>query len=150
MRTITKLLTLIALLSASAAQAGDALFGARAGAVDAPKLAKFYESVFGLQETNRLELPNLFEIMLNFGDSVSAAKKNKSPTIIIMRRESDAIKDNVPHLIFKVTDIDATIAAVTAAGGKMEGAPRAFNKSMLAFAIDPAGNRVEIIQPPPH
>jgi predicted enzyme related to lactoylglutathione lyase len=151
-RTTVKILTAaaIALLSASGAQAAAALFGARAGAVDVPKLARFYESVFGLQETNRLELPNLFEIMLNFGDSVSAAKENKNPQIILMRRESDDIKDTVPHLIFTVPDINATIAAVNAAGGKMDGAPRAFNKSMLGFAIDPAGNRIEIIQPPAH
>ena len=47
-------------------------------------------------------------------------------------------------------DIAATIAAVKAAGGTMDGAPRAFNKSMLGFALDPAGNRIEIIQPPAH
>ncbi len=31
-------------------------------------------------------------------------------------------------------------------GGKLEGEPKAFGKSTLAFAIDPAGNHVEIIQ----
>jgi hypothetical protein len=103
-RSTVKILMIaaVALFSASGAQAGAALFGARAGAADVPKLAKFYESVFGLQETNRLELPNLFEIMLNFGDSVSAAKENENPQIILMRRESDDIKDTVPHLIFTV------------------------------------------------
>ncbi len=151
MRKTVSILTAAAaaIFLASGAQ-GAALFGARVGAVDAPKVAKFYQSVFGLQETNRLELPNLFEIMLNFGDTVSAAKENKNPGIIIIRRESDDIKDTTPHLIFTVTDLNATIAAVTAAGGKMDGAPRAFNKSMLGFAIDPAGNRVEIIQPAAH
>jgi predicted enzyme related to lactoylglutathione lyase len=151
MRTTVSILTATAaaLLLASGAQAAT-LFGARVGAADAPKVAKFYQSVFGLQETNRLELPNLFEIMLNFGDSVTAAKENKNPGIIVIRRESDDIKDTVPHLIFTVADLTATIAAVTAAGGKMDGAPRAFNKSMLGFAIDPAGNRIEIIRPAAH
>jgi predicted enzyme related to lactoylglutathione lyase len=151
MRRTISILTATAatLLLASGAQAA-ALFGARVGAADAPKVARFYQSVFGLQETNRLELPNLFEIMLNFGASVSAAKENKNPAIIVIRRESDDIKDTVPHLVFTVTDLKATIAAVTAAGGKMDGEPRAFNKSMLGFAIDPAGNRVEIIQPAAH
>jgi predicted enzyme related to lactoylglutathione lyase len=151
MRKTISILTATAatLFLASGVQAA-ALFGARVGAADAPKVAKFYQSVFGLQETNRLELPNLFEIMLNFGDSVSAAKENKNPAIIVIRRESDDIKDTVPHLVFTVTDLKATIAAVTAAGGKMDGEPRAFNKSMLGFAIDPAGNRVEIIQPAAH
>ena len=63
-------------LTSLAAHAENALFGGRVGAADVPKVAKFYETVFGLKETNRLELPGLFEIMLNFGDSVDAAKKN--------------------------------------------------------------------------
>ncbi len=55
----------------------------RVGAVDVPKIAKFYETVFGLKETNRLELPGLFEIMLNFGDSVDAARKNTNPMVVV-------------------------------------------------------------------
>jgi predicted enzyme related to lactoylglutathione lyase len=54
----------------------------------------------------------------------------------------------VPHLVLSVTDIEATVAAVKAAGGKMDGELRAFHKSTLGFAIDPAGNRIEIIQLP--
>ena len=134
------------LLISFGAQAESSLLGARVGAVDAPKLAKFYETVFGLRETNRLELPNVFEIMMNFGATADAAKKNTSPQVIIMRRESDDVKDTVPHLILTVTDIKASVAAIKAAGGKMEGEPRAFGPSMLAFAIDPAGNHIEVIQ----
>jgi predicted enzyme related to lactoylglutathione lyase len=132
--------------AATAAHADGALFGARVGAVDVPKIAKFYETVFGLKETNRLELPGLFEIMLNFGDSVDAAKKNTNPMVVVMRRDSDSVNDTTPHLIFTVADIKAAIAAVKANGGKLEGEPKAFGKSTLAFAIDPAGNHVEIIQ----
>ena len=132
--------------AATAAHADGALFGARVGAVDVPKIAKFYETVFGLKETNRLELPGLFEIMLNFGDSVDAAKKNTNPMVVVMRRDSDSVNDSTPHLIFTVADIKTTIAAVKANGGKLEGEPKAFGKSTLAFAVDPAGNHVEIIQ----
>jgi predicted enzyme related to lactoylglutathione lyase len=150
MNRATKILTAAAaaLLLTSVAQAGASLFGGRVGAVDVPRLAKFYEAAFGLEETNRLELPNLFEIIMNFGESVDAARKNPNPQIIIMRRESDDINDTVPHLILNVTDIAATVAAVKAAGGKMDGEPRAFGKMMLGFVIDPAGNRIEIIQQP--
>ena len=133
-------------MAATAAHADGALFGARVGAVDVPKIAKFYETVFGLKETNRLELPGLFEIMLNFGDSVDAAKKNTNPMVVVMRRDSDSVNDSTPHLIFTVADIKTTIAAVKANGGKLEGEPKAFGKSTLAFAVDPAGNHVEIIQ----
>jgi predicted enzyme related to lactoylglutathione lyase len=148
MNRATKMLAAAAtaLLLTSAAHAESALFGARVGAVDVPKLAKFYETVFGLKEIARLELPNLFEIMLNFGDSVEAAKKNKNPMIVIIRRDTDDGKDTVPHLILTVTDINATVTALKAAGGKMDGEPRAFGKSMLGFAVDPAGNQIEFIQ----
>jgi predicted enzyme related to lactoylglutathione lyase len=150
MKRATKILTAAAtaLLLTSAAHAGASLFGGRVGAVDVPSLARFYEAAFGLQETGRLELPNLFEIMMNFGDSVEAAKKNTNPAVILMRRPSDDMKDTVPHLVLKVTDIAATVAAVKAAGGKMDGETRAFGKSMLGFVIDPAGNLIEIIQQP--
>jgi hypothetical protein len=58
------------------AQAGAALNAARVGAKDVTALAKFYEAAFGLQEVNRLKMPGRLEIMLNFGDSVAAAKAN--------------------------------------------------------------------------
>jgi predicted enzyme related to lactoylglutathione lyase len=42
----------------------------------------------------------------------------------------------------------ATVAAIKAAGGTMTGDPRPFRDSgtVLGFAVDPAGNRIELIQ----
>lgn len=136
------------MLLASTAQAGAAFYGGRVGGVDVPKLAKFYDTVFGLKETNRIEMPGLFEIIMNFGDSADAAKKNKSPPIILIRRETDDIKDTVPHLILTVTDMAATVAAVKSAGGKIERDPQPFGQITLAFIVDPAGNHIELIQLP--
>jgi predicted enzyme related to lactoylglutathione lyase len=53
-------------------------------------------------------------------------------------------------LMLSVTDINATAAAIKAAGGSMEGEPVRFGAAgmMLGFAVDPAGNRLELIQPP--
>ena len=137
-------------LVAVGAQAGVALNAARVGAVDVAALAKFYEAAFGLQEVNRLALPGHLEIMLNFGDSVAAAKASNTPQIVIMHRDSDDLKDSVPHMILNVTDLAATSAAITAAGGKIEGKPVAFGKSgmLIGFATDPVGNRLELIQQP--
>ncbi len=137
---------------AGGAQAGVTLNAARVGAEDVAALARFYESAFGLQEVNRLEFPGMLEIMLNFGDTVAAAKANPGAQIVIMHRASNAIADPVPHLILDVTDIAATGAAVKAAGGSMDGEPRPFGKSgmVIGFAVDPAGNRIELIQPPRH
>lgn len=139
-----------ALMLAGTVQAGVTLNAARLGAVDVAALAKFYESAFGLREVNRLQFPGMLEIMLNFGDSVAAAKANTNAQVVIMTRKSDSIEDPVPHLVLNVTDITATVAAVKAAGGRMDGEPRPFGDTgvMIGFLVDPAGNRVELIQWP--
>ncbi|MCC6201832.1 MAG: VOC family protein [Gammaproteobacteria bacterium] len=137
------------LLSGTAAQAaGVTLNAARVGGQDVAALAKFYQAAFGMHEVNRLEFPGMLEIMLNFGDTVDAAKANKSAQVVIMHRDSDALQDAVPHIIFNVADITATAAAVKAAGGSMDGEPRAFGNTgmKIGFGKDPAGNRFELIQ----
>ncbi len=141
-----------AFLLAAAAQAGVSLDAGRVGAVDVASLAKFYESAFGLKEVNRIQLPGMLEIMMNFGDTVAAAKTNPNAQVVIMHRASNAIKDPIPHLILNVTDIEATASAITAAGGKMLGKPRPFGKTgiVVGMAVDPAGNRLELIQQPGH
>lgn len=135
-------------LSATA-RADVKLNAARVGGSDVPTLARFYESAFGLKEVNRLSFPGNLEIILNFGDSVEDAKANKAAQIVIMHRAAP-LKDPVPHLILNVSDINATAAAVQAAGGRMDGKPRAVGNAgvMVDFAIDPAGNRIELLQQP--
>jgi predicted enzyme related to lactoylglutathione lyase len=139
-----------AMLLAAGAQAAVTLNAARVGAQDVLALVTFYENAFGLKEVNRLEFPGNVEVMLNFGATTDAAKSNSAAEVVIMHRESNAIDDPVPHIIFNVSDIKATAAAVTAAGGKMDGEPREFGDSgiMIGFARDPAGNRIELIQQP--
>jgi predicted enzyme related to lactoylglutathione lyase len=143
----------IGLVSAliTVAQAGGVtLNAARVGAEDVAATAKFYEAAFGLQEVNRLEFRNQLEIMLNFGASVADAKANRNAQVVVMHRESNAVKDPVPHIIFNVTDMAATAAAVKAAGGTMDGEPHEFGKTgiVIGLANDPAGNRIELIQRP--
>lgn len=131
------------------AQAGVTLNAARVGGEDVASLAKFYEAAFGLKEVNRLQFPGMLEIMMNFGDSTAAAKANPNAQIVVMHRPSNALKDPVPHLILNVTDMNATVAAVKAAGGDVPAAPQPFGKTgmVIGFAVDPAGNRIEMIQP---
>ncbi len=137
---------------AQAAGPGVSLNAARVGAKDAASIAKFYETAFGLQEVRRFELPGGVEILMNFGATADAAKANQGAEIVVMHRDSDEVHDTIPHLIFTVTDINATVAALKAAGGKMESEPKEFGKSgiMIGIAIDPAGNRIEMIQQPKH
>src|SRR2546425_11601835 len=137
-----------ALLLGSPARAEVTLNSLRIGAANTVTLAKFYQSAFGMQEVNRLDTPTGPEIFLNFGATSDAAKANPSLRLVLMHRDSDDLKDPIAHVILNVTDMTATVAALKAAGGSMAGAPRPFRNTgmMIGIAIDPAGNRVELIQ----
>jgi predicted enzyme related to lactoylglutathione lyase len=138
----------MALMFAANTYAGVTLAAARIGAVDVEAAAKFYKAALGMQEIMRLEMSGMKEIMLNFGDTVEAAKANPKPWIVIMNRASNDIKDTVPHLVLYVTDMKATTTAVKAAKGTVDGEPSSFgdNGMIVGFAVDPAGNRMELIQ----
>lgn len=146
----TAILGSAALLLAGVAQAQVTLNSVRVGAKDSAALAKFYEAAFGMQETNRINGQGGPEVFVNFGATADAAKANKSEPVVIMHRDSDDLKDPVPHIIFNVKDMTATVAAIKAAGGSMAGDPRPFGNTgmMIGIAIDPAGNRIELIQRP--
>jgi len=138
------------LLLASAAHAQVTLNSVRIGAKDSVAVAKFYEAAFGMQETNRIDTPAGPEVFVNFGATAEAAKANKSGPIVIQHRDSDELKDPIAHVIVNVKDMAATVAAVKAAGGSMAGDPRPFRNTgvVIGIAIDPAGNRIEMIQRP--
>jgi predicted enzyme related to lactoylglutathione lyase len=150
---VLKTLSALALLSGGvAAQTAEAtLFAARIGAVDVPAVAKFYQSVFGLHEVNRLALGADTEIMLNFGATLEAAKANSNAQIVVLSRKPDAVASPMAHMIFQVQDIAAVAKKVTTAGGKLVGEPQSFGDSGISFlfALDPAGNTFELIYFPP-
>jgi len=138
------------LLLASAAHAQVTLNSVRIGAKDTVGLAKFYQTAFGMQEVNRINAAGGPEVFVNFGATVESAKANKSEPIVIMHRDSDDIKDPIAHVILNVKDMAATVASVKTAGGSMTGDPRPFGNTgvLIGIAIDPAGNRIELIQRP--
>src|SRR6266853_4214097 len=149
MRKAATVITLgAALLVGSTARAQVTLNSVRIAAADTVALAKFYQSAFAMQEVNRIEVPGGPEIFVNFGGTVEAAKANKSMPIVIMHRESDAVKDPIAHVILNFTNMTATVAAIKAAGGTVDGEPRPFRSTgiVIGIAVDPAGNRVELIQ----
>jgi predicted enzyme related to lactoylglutathione lyase len=150
-RTYTAVMAVTSLLLlASAAHAQVTLNSVRVGAQDTAALAKFYEAAFGMQEVNRINVPGGAEIFVNFGATADAAKANKSQPIVITHRDSDDLKDSIAHVILDVKNMAATVAAVKAAGGSMAGDPRPFGNTgiVIGIAIDPAGNRIEMIQRP--
>jgi predicted enzyme related to lactoylglutathione lyase len=138
------------LLLAMAAPAQVKLDSVRIGAKDSVALAKFFEAAFAMQEVNRINTPSGPEVFVNFGATMDAAKANKNEPIVIQHRDSDDVKDPIAHVIFNVKDMAATVAAVKAAGGSMAGDPRPFGNTglVIGIAIDPAGNRLEMIQRP--
>src|SRR5215470_2466459 len=140
----------VALALASAAQAQVSLNSVRLGAKDTVALAKFYQTAFGMQEVNRIEAGGGPEIFVNFGATVDAAKANKAEPLVLMHRDSDDLKDPIAHVIFNVKNMTATVAAIKAAGGSMAGDPRPYGNTgiVIGIAIDPAGNRMELIQRP--
>jgi len=146
----TMMVATAALLFASAARAQVTLNSVRVGAQDTAALAKFYESAFGMFEVNRINVPGGAEIFVNFGATADAAKANKSEPIVITHRDSDDLKDPIAHVILNVKDMAATVAAIKAAGGSMAGDPRPFGNTgiVIGIAIDPVGNRLELIQRP--
>jgi len=58
------------------------------------------------------------------------------------------LKDPIAHVILNVKDMAATVAAIKAAGGSMAGDPRPYGNTgvVIGIAVDPVGNRVELIQ----
>ena len=136
------------LMAAASAHAEVTLNSVRVGAADTVALAKFYEAAFGMQEVNRIGAPAGPEIFVNFGATADAAKAVTAPPVVLMHRDSDAVQDPIPHVIFNVTDMNATVAAVKKAGGSVQGDPRPFGNTgiVIGIAIDPAGNRIELIQ----
>jgi predicted enzyme related to lactoylglutathione lyase len=138
------------LLLAANVHAQVSLNSVRIGAKDSVAVAKFYQSAFGMHEVNRIDTPSGPEVFVNFGATVDAAKANKSDPIVIMHRDSDDVKDSIAHVILTVKDMTSTVAAIKAAGGSMTGDPRPFRNSgtVIGIAMDPAGNRIELIQRP--
>src|ERR1700680_3839056 len=134
------------LLLASAASAQVTINSTRIAAKDSVAVAKFYEAAFGMHETNRLQGAGGPELFVNFGDTVQAAKANKGQPLVIQHRDSDDVKDPVAHVILNVKDMSATIAAIKTAGGTIASEPRSQKGTVfIAIAVDPAGNRIELI-----
>jgi catechol 2,3-dioxygenase-like lactoylglutathione lyase family enzyme len=64
--------------------------------------------------------------------------------------EATVPEDNGQHFAFQVDDIDASVAALRAAGMTVRGpVPVGDSSARQAFFHDPDGNRLELNQPPP-
>lgn len=151
-RTITALFGIAAIACSMPAQAEVTVMAVRLGATDVVKLAKFYESAFGLKEIDRVGTPAT-EIIMRYGATVAAAKAGSSPEFLVQKREATAAKDPMHHAILRVSDIKASVASAKAAGATVErdvmtvaigGSP-----IKIAMLVDPDGNALELMELPP-
>lgn len=150
MRILLKIVAIA--LFAVPAMADVSLNGVRVVTQDTEALAKFYSAAFGMSEVQRITQGQTApEIMLNFGKTPAAAQATRNKLgggdIVIMYRAADGTKDEVAHIVLNVTDMEATVAALKAAGGKMERDVFVYGGTIkIGMAIDPAGNHIELIQ----
>ena len=134
--------------SAIAAEPTFGVRSVRLGATDVQKTAAFYQAVLGLREVQRVERPGLFEIIMNTGATVEQARANTAPKLVIINQPAGTPVDRVSHLILRCTEIEELVRRAAAAGGSVERQPTksATTGSLIAFIVDPSGNRVELIQ----
>jgi predicted enzyme related to lactoylglutathione lyase len=138
-------------LFALPAMADVSLNGVRIGAKDPEKVAKFYSAAFGMAEVQRVPNQGGPEIMLNFGRTPAEAQAHRAKLggsdIVVMARASDDAKDDIAHVVLNVTDMDAAVKALKAAGGSMQREPFVYGGTVkIGMATDPAGNQIELIQ----
>jgi predicted enzyme related to lactoylglutathione lyase len=150
-RTLTTMLALAAATWSMCAPADVTVMAVRLGAKDVVALAKFYDAAFGLKEIDRVGQPPT-EIIMRYGTSVAAAKAGSSPEFLLTRREPGAANDPMPHAIFHVSDLSATIAVAKTAGATMKGDVASVKIGSMpvkiAMLVDPDGNVLELMELP--
>jgi predicted enzyme related to lactoylglutathione lyase len=114
------------------------------------RLARFYQAAFGLKEIDRVGQP-VTEIIMRYGTSTASAKAGSSPEFLLTHRDG-AIDDSMPHAVFRVSDLDATVASARNAGGTLRGDVRPVKigdmSLRLAMMADPEGNVLELMELP--
>jgi len=150
-RAITTIVGITAMICLVRAQADVTVLAVRLGATDVPALAKFYETAFGLKEIDHVGQPPT-EIIMRYGATVAAAKAGSSPEFLVARREPGATGDSIPHAIFHVSELGATVAAAKAAGATIKSGPASVAIGgmpiKVATLLDPDGNVLELMELP--
>ena len=148
---MTAILGLTAATWLTGGHADVEVLAVRLGATDVAALAKFYDTAFGLKEIDRVGQPPR-EIIMRYGATVAAAKAGSSPEFLLQRREPGAASDPVPHAVFHVSDLSATLAAAKAAGATVKGNVASVSigttSVKVTTVVDPDGNVLELMELP--
>lgn len=119
---------------------------------DLDALAAFYTQVFGFRQLERLianagpGIGEIEEIML----SISGDQATEPPLVLFKLLEKPAPKDTDTILGLIVSDLDAVLQRLRAAGGAVvsDNPEHPDSVAKVAFARDPEGRLLEIVQMP--
>ena len=116
--------------------------------VDLELAAGFYERALGMTSLQTITLPTMKEIVLGFEGTRSAA-------VILMKYTDGTQHENNNRdgkLVFYVNNVPEKIEAIRGAGCRVEREPEVIDSmggAIIAFARDPDGHQLELIQKPP-
>ena len=116
--------------------------------VDLELATGFYERALGMTSLQTITLPTMKEIVLGFEGTRSAA-------VILMNYTDGTQHENNKRdgkLVFYVNNVPEKIEAIRGAGCRVEREPEVIDSmggAIIAFARDPDGHQLELIQKPP-
>lgn len=115
-------------------------------AKDVNAVTKFYEKAFGMFETRRpFDTDQFRETVVNSGKTLAEAKASKTTPIVIATAPKNAAPPAMAALIIQVKDINKSVAAVVAAGGKGGEVKKGVGTIMYVMVADPEGNPIELL-----
>ena len=114
--------------------------------LDEARSVAFYGAAFGLRVADRLDFPAFTLLYLSNSDSTFELEL----TVNKGRTDPYALGDGYGHLAFSVDDVDATHAALVAAGlaprKLVDFAPAGTVIARFFFIADPDGYQIEVLQ----
>jgi predicted enzyme related to lactoylglutathione lyase len=111
---------------------------------DLDKATSFYVDVLGLRKLQAVDLDHMKEHLLGTG-------KPGAPTLVLMEhkgRGKPVSDTDATKFVFYVRDAAATAAAIVERGGRITREAAPFGDNIIAFAVDPEGYLLELIQVP--
>jgi catechol 2,3-dioxygenase-like lactoylglutathione lyase family enzyme len=110
----------------------------------------FYEEMFGAKEVLRVDHDELSLVFLEFPNTLLELLVYRDGARDSVPRESDL---GAGHFALQVDDVIRAQAELEARGVRFQGPALRIQEGpsagyVLTFALDPDGNRVELIQPP--
>lgn len=114
--------------------------GVAVNVADLSNSVQFYQKAFGLKPAGENKTPTMEERLL------SSATDTAGSTLVLVHGQGQSPNPQGVRLIFFVDDLEASLKRVSVAGGGGTTKPSKAGSMMIAFARDPDGYLIEIIQ----